>query len=457
VVVDRVGGAIGVTCAAGAGATFWFALPLEAEGGPAAAGDEPASAERLGGLVVVIGGRDAAASLAERVAGFGAATRCVASAEAAAELLRHGHEKAALLVTARTPPVDLPALGALVTALGTVEPVDLVAVGAEPGPGPTPTLADLPGRVDDAGLRATLRMALRRPAGTLGATLPDMTLHRRSLRVLVAEDNRTNQKVVGKLLEQAGHRPTIVACAAEALEALEEPGGFDVVLMDINMPEMTGIEAVKLLRFTHPPERLPPIVALSADATPQTREECRSVGFSAYLTKPVDTKLLLRTLTELTGSEHDPLLAGEDGGDGGTAAVAAAEATLTPAEALGSARPALDRAKLANLAALDRGDGFLEGLIADFVVDVRGILDQLARAAARGDAREMRDQAHALRSSAAHLGAMRLFELLLGWRELDDHALLLRSSAELGRLAREVEEVEAALAAFQEEHKAAMP
>ena len=133
----------------------------------------------------------------------------------------------------------------------------------------------------------------------------------------------------------------------------------------------------------------------------------------------------------------------------------AREAARLPAESLepASGRPPLDLAKLASLAALDHGDGFLEGLITDFVIDVRAILDQLTRAATRGDAREMRDLAHALRSSSAHLGAMRVFELLLAWRELDDHALILRSGAELGTLAREIDEVETALTRYQEEHR----
>ena len=95
--------------------------------------------------------------------------------------------------------------------------------------------------------------------------------------MLVAEDNRTNQKVIGKMLDRAGHGATIVGSGQEAVDALDE-AAFDIVLMDLNMPELGGIEAVKLLRFAHDPEALPPIVALSADATPQTREACRSVG-----------------------------------------------------------------------------------------------------------------------------------------------------------------------------------
>ena len=100
--------------------------------------------------------------------------------------------------------------------------------------------------------------------GLPGLALPDEP--GRSLHVLVAEDNRTNQKVIGKILEHAGHRATIVATGQEAVEALEEPG-YDLVLMDLNMPVLGGIEAVKLLRFTHDVDELPPIVALSADAT----------------------------------------------------------------------------------------------------------------------------------------------------------------------------------------------
>ena len=103
---------------------------------------------------------------------------------------------------------------------------------------------------DDATLRASLRAALRRPQ--VETSKPDIRTpaaagarHGR-LHVLVAEDNRTNQKVIGKILEHAGHRATIVATGQEAVEALEEPG-FDLVLMDLNMPELGGIEAVKLL------------------------------------------------------------------------------------------------------------------------------------------------------------------------------------------------------------------
>ncbi len=440
--VELMGGTIGMTSTIEQGSTFWFELPL--------ARDELSSdvrQEQLAGRVVVIGGRDTAPALAERVQSFGCEARCVATAESAVELLRHADARLAVVVSQRMPPVDLPALAALLATIAQVEPIDMIGVGIAGDSAGMTTLADLPADARDAALFTSLRAALRRPPATLGqgVALPAKVLDRpeRRLSVLVAEDNRTNQKVIGKILEHAGHRATIVATGQEAVEALEEPG-YDLVLMDLNMPELGGIDAVKLLRFTHDVDELPPIVALSADATPQTREACRAVGFSAYLTKPVDTQLLLRTLAELTSPPStggvnlaDPTLPREP------------SAASDDADTADDGRPVLDTSRLASLAELDRGDGFLDGLIDDFLVDLEAILGELESAAGRGDARVFRDQAHALRSSAAHLGALALFDVCLGWRELDDHALMMRSTAELTRLRRESRRAALALTDFK--------
>ncbi|MFO1049472.1 MAG: ATP-binding protein [Geminicoccaceae bacterium] len=425
-----MGGTVGMTSELGQGSTFWLELPFAVD-------TSPAPTERLAGRVVVLGGRDAAGTLAERVQRLGAEARCVATVESAAELLRHGEGREAILVTRRSPPVDVSALAAMLQLAMPVDPIDIITIGVPTHGADWPTLADLAAGTEDDALAATLRAALRRPQsetrnpGIAAATasLP------RSLHVLVAEDNRTNQKVIGKILEHAGHRVTIVATGQQAVEALEEPG-YDIVLMDLNMPELGGIDAVKLLRFTHDVDELPPIVALSADATPQTREACRTIGFSAYLTKPVDSQLLLRTLRELTGERTAGM------------PTSSPMASMTETE---PGRPAIDPGRLASLAELDSGDGFLDGLIGDFLTDLEALLAQIEQSALVADTRAFRDQAHALRSSAAHVGALGLFDLCLGWRELDDHALMMRVGVELGRLRHEADRVRVALVAFREE------
>jgi two-component system sensor histidine kinase RpfC len=222
-----------------------------------------------------------------------------------------------------------------------------------------------------------------------------------------------------------------------------ETTGFDIVLMDINMPGMTGIDTVKMLRFMHPAERLPPIVAVSADATPETRAACRDIGFSGYLTKPIERHLVLRTIDELT-AQPDQAAAPEP-----APSAPADESNVVPHPALDMHRPVLDQRKLASLAELDTGDGFLTGLIDDFLEDARAIARTIEQAAEAGQAKRIRDQAHALRSSAAHLGASALFALCLSWRELDDDALLLRSRTELRRLRVELDRLELALAEFR--------
>ena len=183
-------------------------------------------------------------------------------------------------------------------------------------------------------------------------------------------------------------------------------------------------------------------MALSADVTPQTREICRTVGFAAHLSKPVDTQLLLRTLAELTddteASTAMPTVSYECAGTC---------AFLTEAEAA----PAIDLRRLASLAELDQGDGFLAGLIDDFLTDLEAMQADLERAAVERDVRAFRDHAHALRSSAAHVGATGLFDLCLSWRELDDHALLMRAPVELRRLHSEAGRVAAAMHAFYNE------
>ena len=107
----------------------------------------------------------------------------------------------------------------------------------------------------------------------------------RPLRVLVAEDNPVNQLVALRTLERLGHRADSVANGLEAVEALSRQS-YDVVLMDLQMPEMDGLEATRTLRREHRGELRPHIIGLTAGAMTDDRERCLAVGMDDYLSKP---------------------------------------------------------------------------------------------------------------------------------------------------------------------------
>jgi two-component system sensor histidine kinase RpfC len=437
--VGMMRGRVGVISEPGRGACFWVELPLRRTTGPA---------EAIGhGRAVVLG--HATGTLMPRIAPLGIEAVPVDDVRAAVRLLAPPQGRAVVVVAGDLAPREAAILADLLAMRPGAETIDVITVGLARPLEPLAALADLPADVDDAGLETTLRAALAEQPGELGRQAS--VAASRPARVLVAEDNRTNRKVISRILERAGHAVEMVTDGAAVLEVLEERR-FDIVLMDLNMPGTGGIEAMKLLRFAHAAEDLPPVVVLSADATEETRRRCAGAGFSGYLTKPVDSALLLATIDELVGEAatfDEPMPPVTAMPATAPPVAAASPDNVVPHPALEGGRPAVDRSKLMALAALDTGDGFLASVIDDFLGDAATLVQELETAAQAGRIREFRDRAHALRSSAAHLGGTALFELCLSWRDLGDEALSLRSRAELARLRREFDRLRAALLEFK--------
>ena len=133
---------------------------------------------------------------------------------------------------------------------------------------------------------------------------PATPLVPRTLRVLVAEDNLVNQMVTRRMLQRLGCEVVVVGDGQAALEAASQ-GDYDLVLMDIDMPRLNGLEATGRLRETPRGSKLP-IVALTAYAFEEDRARCRSAGMNGYLVKPIDLATLRRALAEHTELEPRP-------------------------------------------------------------------------------------------------------------------------------------------------------
>jgi CheY-like chemotaxis protein len=143
-------------------------------------------------------------------------------------------------------------------------------------------------------------MALEAAEAPARSAHQDRIRSTRPARILIAEDVTMNQIIVESMLSAAGHEVVLVDNGAEALEAVQRDT-FDMVLMDMQMPVMDGVEAATRIRALDGPECEIPIIALSANAMAEEILTCRAAGMNDHLAKPIDREALLRTVAEWTG------------------------------------------------------------------------------------------------------------------------------------------------------------
>ncbi len=140
----------------------------------------------------------------------------------------------------------------------------------------------------------THALAPKEIKGAKPRTDPEMAA-RHPLRILLAEDNVVNQKLALRILTQMGYRADLASNGVEAVESLVRQT-YDVVLMDVQMPEMDGLEASRRINAQWPSEKRPRIVAMTANAMQGDREMCLAAGMDDYITKPIRVDQLVEAL-----------------------------------------------------------------------------------------------------------------------------------------------------------------
>jgi PAS domain S-box-containing protein len=211
-------------------------------------------------------------------------------------------------------------------------------------------------------------------------------------RVLVVEDNSVNQLVAIGQLQRLGHGCVVASSGAEAIDAISREK-FDIVLMDIQMPDMDGYEATRRIRHMPAPTCDIPVIAITAHALSGEREKCIAAGMNDYLAKPVSLEQVGAVIR---------LWANRD----------SKETAAAPDLMEQDDQYVLDRERVSSFLAISRTqEGFLEGLVKTFREDVPSRIDTLRSAAANGDAHDLALAAHAMKSSSGSVGAKRMLAM----------------------------------------------
>jgi signal transduction histidine kinase/CheY-like chemotaxis protein/HPt (histidine-containing phosphotransfer) domain-containing protein len=265
-----------------------------------------------------------------------------------------------------------------------------------------------------------LEQALQDPP--LAAPAPVEKDHFASRHILLAEDNPLNQKVAVGLLREAGHEITVVNNGLEAVAALSA-GTFDIVLMDVQMPEMDGLAATQLIRQNEGETGgHTPIIALTAHAMKGDRERCLAAGMDDYISKPIDRKKILALIEELTDREATFAIDGE--------------------------------ALMGRLG----GEYALFAQLRDlFRESSKRLLAQMQRAVASGDFADLHTAACELHDTIIHFGADSAVRLTFALQEVTGGEDSSGLTAMLSRLESELAQVDRALAEFEQMREGLIP
>jgi signal transduction histidine kinase/DNA-binding response OmpR family regulator len=430
--VDMMGGKIGLVSEPGKGSTFDFSARFGCQPASATQEEMPTDSELAGLAALVVDDNETNRRILDgMLRGWGMQPTLASSGEEALQSLSSGNAtKFSLILTdsrmpglsgfelveeiRRRPKLAYPTILMLSSARGLQDvsrsrELDIAVYLTKP--------------IRRAALLSAIRSALRKSGNGKSDTSATNGEHvARRLKVLVAEDNLVNQKLAASILDRAGHEAVIVGDGREAVTAMQRDR-FDVVLMDIQMPVMSGFEATQLIREHESGKGVhTPIIAVTARAMKGDREACLAAGMDGYMPKPIQSRKLLALMGELTG-----------------AGVHSEEKDAGPV----SARAVLDETRL--LATVD-GSRELAGELAEiFLKELAPRMKEIEAAIKAGDAERVRFAAHALRGSAASLSAGAVSASSESLEAMARRGELASAKAELATLKKESKKLRARL------------
>ena len=260
------------------------------------------------------------------------------------------------------------------------------------------------------------------------------------LRILLAEDHLVNQKIAVLLLQQLGYRVNVVANGREVLTALRQLP-YDVVLMDVQMPEMDGLTATRQICQEWPPSERPRIIAMTANAMQGDREMCLAAGMDDYISKPIRINALLRALLQCQSRQELPL-------------ALEPESTLIPelngVTTLTSSRSGINLQDLENFRqGVGNNADLVALLITCYLEETPKLLQTMQDAIVQSNFELLNRSAHSLKASSATLGANHLSQLCRELEFVSSSASFIPNPAAtlLIQILQEYEQVKTVLAA----------
>jgi signal transduction histidine kinase/ligand-binding sensor domain-containing protein/DNA-binding response OmpR family regulator len=307
---ELMGGEVGAQSTEGAGSTFWFTAMLDAAAAPAATA-HPATMQSLRALRILIVDDTATNRrvLTGQLQYHGIEAESTADAESALAMLRTaaqaGQPFDLALLDFQMPGCNGIELGQLIRADGALQATRLVMLSssAQRGEAQRCTSLGFAGYLLKPVTRRELIECLKSTMASTGAVQHEqpakiaaaLPVKQHAARLLLAEDNLVNQKVATRTLAKLGYTADTVGTGTQAIEAWRT-GGYDLILMDCQMPDLDGYEATRKIRELEAGGTRVPIVALTAHATDGAEQECRAAGMDDYLTKPLDRAKLAACL-----------------------------------------------------------------------------------------------------------------------------------------------------------------